>query len=359
MIQITQDLFGVLPSSVPIYRFVLRNRHGVEIAISEFGGAITSIQTPDKDGHLAEITLGLRSLEEYVHDLFYCGTIVGRYANRIAGATFMLEREKIHLTANAGSHHLHGGVHGFNKQPWRGTVVNAADMPYVELQRISPAGEEGYPGKLHTRISYTLDDKNRLSVCIRATSDKPTIANLTQHLYFNLTGHQGKDVLDHNLVIFAETFLPTDDHGIPLGFKQHVRGTPMDFRTPHSIGERIDEDLKALARVQGYDHCWVLDSQESELRPAATLTEPISGRQVDIHTNAPGLQFYSGNLLPTEAGRDSGSRLVYRRGVCLEPQLFPDSPNHPEFPSPVLLPGEVYSHDMVFQFGVRENQSKS
>ncbi len=355
MTRISKNLFGMLASGRPIYRFVLCNRHGVEISISEFGGAITSIQTPDKDGHLAEITLGHRSLEEYVHDLFYCGTIVGRYANRIAGATFMLESEQIHLTANASSHHLHGGVHGFNKQPWSGTIVNTADVPSVELQRISPAGEEGYPGKLHTRISYTLDDTNRLSVSIRATSDTLTIANLTQHLYFNLTGLQGKDVLDHDLMIFAETFLPTDDHGIPLGFKQHVKGTPMDFRTPHRIGERINEDHKVIARIQGYDHCWVLDSQESELRPAATLTEPISGRQVNIHTNAPGLQFYSGNLLPTEAHRASGSRLVYRRGLCLEPQLFPDSPNRPEFPSPVLLPGEVYNHDIVFQFGVREN----
>ena len=300
---------------------------GLEVRATDFGGIILSILAPDREGRPANVVLGYDSLDGYLRDSRYFGAIVGRYANRIAHARFTLDGTAYRLTANHGPHHLHGGRTGFDRVVWRASPFVAGGTAGLTLAHTSPAGDEGYPGTLDVRVTYTLTDRRELVVDYLATADRPTPVNLTQHSYFNLAG--SGDVLGHLLRIDADAITPVDDGLIPTGAIAPVAGTPFDFRSPTAIGARLGG---------GYDHNFVLRRTGPGLVHAARLEEPVSGRTLDVHTTEPGLQLYAGN----------------RWGVCLETQHFPDSPNQPGFPSTILRPGAEYRSRTVFAFGVTD-----
>lgn len=331
--------------------FTLSNGNGVRAEITNFGGIIVSLHTPDRDGEIQDVVLGFDEGSDYLQRHPYFGAIVGRYANRIAGARFPLEGQTVELTANTGAVQLHGGRSGFDRKLWNAEAATDGAGEKLRLTYVSPAGEEGYPGELSARVTYRLTEENELRIDYRAISDRATIVNLTNHSYFNLGS--GATILDHRLMIHGDFFLPMGESMTPTGEVRPVEGTPMDFRQPTPIGERIDSDYHQLAVGQGYDHNWVLSHPRRELGLAATVVEPNSGRKLEVLTDKPGVQFYSGNLLPGVSGK--GGR-VYRprTGFCLETQHFPDSPNQPHFPSPVLRPGELYEFTTIFRFSVED-----
>ena len=331
---ISQQPFGQMPDGAPVSLFTLRGG-ALTVSITDYGGIITSILAPDRAGELANVVLGFSALDGYLGTHPYFGAIVGRYANRIAGGRFVLDGHEHQLSRNEGDNHLHGGVQGFDRFLWD----SAIDGDTLALRRTSPAGEQGYPGTLTVEVRYRLDDDTTLSMVITAHTDAPTVLNLTQHSYFNLAG-QG-DILGHELTIAASGFTPVDAHSIPLGMVAPVAGTPFDFTGGARIGERIDApDDVQLRHGRGYDHNLVLDGGAV----AARLCDPVSGRVLELSTDQPGLQFYSGNFLDGSLG------FPYRGGVCLEPQRFPNSPNVAAFPSPVLRPGEEYRHVSRYRF---------
>jgi aldose 1-epimerase len=307
--------------------FTLKNARGLEARITNFGGIITSLLVPDRDGHVANVVLGYDSLDRY-RDSRYLGAIVGRYANRIANARFTLNGTTYQLAANDGRHHLHGGLRGFDTALWRAAPFHTADSSGVVLDYTSPDGEEGYPGTLQTRVTYTLTDRNELMVDYLATTDRATPVNLTQHSYFNLGGADGSDVLGHVLQLNADAITPVDDTKIPTGAIDPVAGGPFDFHTPTAIGARMP--------AAGYDHNFVLNRATVGPVHAARVVEPRSGRTLDVFTTEPGLQLYTGNPA----------------GLCLETQHYPDSPNQAGFPSTILRPGSEYRSRTVFAFGV-------
>jgi aldose 1-epimerase len=294
--------------------------------------------------------LGYDRLEDYIRETPYFGAIVGRYANRIAKGRFTLDGRTYQLPVNNGPNYQHGGTRGFDKVVWSPTLVENDSVVGVVLTYVSPDGDQGYPGRLETQVTYTLDDRDRLAVDYRATTDKATVVNLSQHSYFNLAGEGTRDVLGHALQIDADRYTPVDSTLIPTGELARVNGTPFDFQVPHTIGERISENHQQLRFGGGYDHNWVLKG--SGMRHAVRLSEPTSGRTLDIYTDQPGLQFYSGNFLDGSITGKSGHVYRHRYGLCLETQHFPDSPNHPAFPSTVLRPGQTYQTRTVFEFGV-------
>jgi len=331
--------------------YTLRNEAGVEVQAMTYGATILSWKTPDRDGRLADIVLGLDGPARYLKgDSPYFGAIVGRYGNRIGSARFTLDGRTYTLAANDGVNHLHGGVRGFDKVTWQASRGTDGRGPAVTFSRTSPDGEEGYPGALTVRVTYTLTAKNELIVDYEATTDKPTVLNLTQHSYFNLAGDG--DILGHELRINADRYTPVDKTLIPTGELATVEGTPFDFRKPTRIGARIGSEHPQMQFGRGYDHNWVLSRSGGGLSPAAELYDPKSGRTLQVATTEPGLQFYSGNFLDgtlTGKGRTYG----HRSGLCLETQRFPDSPNKPSFPTTVLRPGEKYRTQTVFATGVR------
>ncbi len=332
-------------------QFTLTNAHGIEVKVITYGGIITSIRTPDRSGKLDDIVLGFDSLAGYLGDSPYFGAIVGRYANRIADGQFTLDGTTYHLAKNNGPNSLHGGVRGFDKVVWSGEPFQTDSGVGVTLRYSSNDGEEGFPGTLLARVTYTLTPRDELVVDYEATSDKATPVNLSQHTYWNLKG--GGDVLDHVLTLNAAAFTPVDSTLIPTGAITPVAGTPFDFRTPAPIGARIAQDNTQLRYGRGYDHNWVLDRGSGPgLVHAARLVEPTSGRTLDISTTEPGVQFYSGNFLDGTIKGKGGRVYAYRSGLCLETQHFPDSPNHPNFPSTILRPGATYRSRTVFAFGV-------
>ncbi len=346
--------FGVVEGR-PAQLHTLTNAHGMEVSVCEYGATLTSIRVPDIHGRLGEVTLGLRSLEDYVAGNPFLGSTVGRYANRLAGGQLTLDGQTIALAQNNNGNHLHGGLRGLDKRVWSSEAVRTESASSVRFTYVSPAGEEGYPGTLSVTVTYTLTDaSDELTIDFAATTDAPTACNLTNHVFFNLAG-QGS-ILDHQVTLRADQLVPVSPALIPTGELMDVGGTPFDFRRPHTIGERIGAPHDQLRRARGYDHCYVLGPDKS-LKSAAFVSEPTSGRTLEVLTDAPGLQFYTGNFLTGTVQGRWAKPFAFRQGFCLEPGLFPDSPNQPDFhrmgyPSGILRPGEAYAQKLVFRFGV-------
>ena len=349
MATITKATFGKLPSGQEVNLYTVTNKNGVEMKIMNYGGIITSLKTPDKNGVLEDIVLGYDSLADYVKDSPYFGAIVGRYANRIGKGKFTLDGKNYSLALNNGVNTLHGGLFGFDKVLWNVEEVMLPEGPALKLTYLSKDMEEGFPGNLQVEVIYTLTDKNELQFAFKATTDKTTVINLTQHTYFNLSGNVKKSILDHVLTINSDSIVPIDKGLIPTGNLRPVAGTPFDFSKAEVIGKRINDVDEQIEYGEGYDHCYVLKPSADSIHYAATLTEPTSGRKVEVFTTEPGIQFYSGNFLKGYAGK-GGVIYSKRFGLCLETEHFPDSPNQPQFPSVVLKPGEVYSTTTLYKF---------
>lgn len=342
--------FGKMPDGTPVELFTVKNANGIELGAIAYGGIITSLRVPDRDGRLDDIVLGFDRFEDYLNDHPFFGAIIGRYGNRIAKGQFALDGQTYKLATNNGPNHLHGGNRGFDKVLWKAEPV--AGRNAIAFSRTSPDGEEGYPGNLRVQVTYTLTDKNELIVDYRATTDKPTIVNLTQHSYFNLAGQASGDILGHQLMLNADRYTPVDDTLIPTGERALVSGTPFDFRRPTAIGARIDQKHPQLKNGLGYDHNWVLNRSGGGLQLAARVIESKTGRTMEIRTTEPGIQFYSGNFLDGKLSGKQGAKYNHRTGFCLETQHFPDSPNRPKFPPTTLRPGGEYKTTTVFTFGV-------
>ena len=348
---VATDIFGALPDGRPVERVSLRASNGFEARIITFGAALQALMVPDKNGRPDDVVLGHDEFKGYLDNRRFFGATVGRYANRIANARFVLDGNAVQLTANNGKHALHGGPDGFDRKLWQITEIEDGAEPCVTLAYVSADREEGYPGRLDVRVTYRLRGPSELSISFEARADRPTIVNVTNHSFFNLEGAaSGADILDHRLTVFANRFLAIDPEAIPLpGPPTAVAGTPFDFRNPSTIGARIRRDEQQLRNGRGYDHNFCLDGA-GELRLAARLEAPRSGRVLELLTDQPGLQVYSGNYLD---GSIRGKQdLLYRQSdaICLEPQVWPDTPNRPEFPSARLAPGDTYRHRTVYRF---------
>jgi aldose 1-epimerase len=348
----SRSVYGKLDDGTEISLYTLTNTAGTTVTITNYGGIIVSIKTADRVGNFEDIVLGFDSLSSYVKNNPFFGCIVGRYGNRIAKGKFKLDGQTYNLAVNNGENHLHGGVKGFDKVVWAGDNYKTPDGAVVKLTYTSKDMEEGYPGNLQTEVTYTLTNDNELRIDYKATTDKKTIVNLTNHSYFNLSGNTKTDILNHTVSLAASKFLPVDKGLIPTGRLEDVKGTPFDFTSPTVVGERINDKHQQIQYGGGYDHCWVFDSTD-KLTPKATVYESTSGRFMEVFTTEPGVQFYSGNFLD---GSVTGKfKTVYKKrfGLCLETQHFPDSPNQPSFPSTVLNPGDVYTSQTIYKFSVK------
>ncbi|MBW3553743.1 MAG: galactose mutarotase [Gemmatimonadetes bacterium] len=351
--------FGVVEGdSVAVY--TLRNADGVEARVTNYGGIILALLIPDRQGRLEDVVLGFDSLRGYLGgNPAYFGAIIGRYGNRIAGGRFTLDGETYQLARNDGPNHLHGGVKGFDKVVWDAESFGGDGESGLVFRYTSPSAEEGYPGTLEATVTYTLTDDNELIFDYHAVTDQPTPVNLTQHSYFNLAGHGAGDILDHVVTIDAERFTPVDSTLIPTGELRPVEGTPFDFTEPTPIGARIEEETEQLRFGLGYDHNFVLRREGPAEEPvlAARVTEPTSGRVMEILTTEPGLQFYSGNFLDGTLTGKGGVVYAHRTGFAMETQHFPDSPNQPDFPSTILRPGEEYTSRTIYRFTTTDPQT--
>ena len=349
---VSKTKFGTMPDGTVVSKYTLSNANGMRVAILDYGGTVKEIFVPDRNGDLANVSLGFDNLDGYREKSPYFGCITGRYANRIALGKFTLDGKQYNLATNNGPNHLHGGDRGFDKYVWKARILEAGTG--IEFTRTSPDGEEGYPGNLKCKVKYLLTDDNELVVEYEATSDKPTVINLTNHTYFNLAGEGTETILDHQLLLPGDSFVATDETNIPTKIST-VNGTPLDFRTFTRIGERIESEHEQIKFGKGYDHTWlVAKTKNSEgLFHAATLKDPSSGRVLKIHTDQPGIQFYSGNYLDGTIMGHGGKPYPLRSGLCLETQVFPDSPNQQTkegWHSCVLRPNEVYTHKTVHHF---------
>ncbi|MEW6072645.1 MAG: aldose epimerase family protein [Planctomycetota bacterium] len=329
--------------------YTLRNERGLVMKVTDYGAIITELHLPDRDGRFADVVLGHDSLDGYLDGHPYFGCIAGRCANRIARGRFLLDGKSYQLACNNGPNHLHGGDVGFDKHIWEAETMDTPAGPAIRLSRLSPAGEEGYPGNLRATVTYTLTHANELVVEMAATTDAPTLCNLAQHTYWNLAGHASGPVLDHLLALNAERYVPVDETLIPIGAFARVAGTPFDFRTPKPIGR----DLSSVGGDPvGYDHDFVLEGDPAVMKLAARVVEPVSGRVLEVRSDQPGCQFYGGNFLDgSEVGKGGAAYRQYG-GFCLETQRHPDSIHHPDWPTVVLRPGEEYRHTIVFAFGI-------
>jgi aldose 1-epimerase len=337
--KIEKRQFGKLADGTAVDLYTLTNRNGLEVQITNYGGIVVSVKTPDRAGKMTDIVLGYDRLQAYVDDSSFFGALVGRYANRIAKGKLSLNGVTYQLAQNNGPNHLHGGLRGFNRFMWQARELHRADGVAVELSYLSKDGEEGYPGNLSVKTTYILTDTNALRIEYSATTDKETIVNLTNHSYFNLAGAGSGSILPHVLSINASRFTPVDETSIPSGELKMVKGTPFDFTRATGIGTRIDQADEQLRFGKGYDHNFVLNKKGKELSLAARVYEPVSGRVLELWTTEPGVQFYTGNFLDNVHGK-AGQVYNKRDGFCLEAQNFPDSPNQPSFPSPVLKPNQ-------------------
>jgi aldose 1-epimerase len=349
---VTQRPFGRLSDGRAVTLYTLRNRNGVEADITNYGGALVSMRVPDRRGRLGDVVLGYDDAGGYETDQTYFGAIIGRYANRIARGRFTLDGREHQLAINNPPNHLHGGPGGFNKVLWRARERRRAEGPALELSYLSRDGEEGYPGNLSVTVTYVLTRADELRIEFAATTDRPTVINLTNHAYFNLAGAGSGKILDHVLRIDAARFTPIDETSIPLGELRPVRGTPFDFRRPTAIGARIEQADEQLRRGRGYDHNFVLSRRGARPTLAAEVYEPRSGRVLQVLTTEPGLQLYTGNFLDGVRGK-GGQVYNIREGFCLEAEHFPDSPNRPAFPSTVLRPGDRFRQTTIYKFAVR------
>ena len=353
--RIGKDVFGTTPDGVTIDRYTLSNGRGMRIRIITYGGIIQTIEVPDRRGHVGNVALGFSDLDDYVtKNSPYFGAIIGRYGNRIAGGMFTLDGAGHQLANNNnGVNHLHGGNIGFDKRVWQATEIREGSTVGLRLTRVSPHGEEMYPGTLTATVAYRLTQDNTIRIDYTATTDAPTIVNMTNHSYFNLAGEGSGDINDHQLTINASRFTPVDATLIPTGVIAPVGGTPMDFRRPTAIGERIRSSFQQLVFGRGYDHNYVLDRRDLTLRQlelAARVSEQNSGRVLTIRTTEPGVQFYSGNFLDSTLIGTGGKMYREGDGFALETQHFPDSPNHANFPPTVLRPGQTYQTITTYQF---------
>ena len=348
--QIEKHPFGRTPPGHPVTRFTLHNDHGLHISIIDLGASVQSIVVPDREGVLEDIVLGYDDATGYWHDTQYMGAIIGRYANRIAHGRFTLDGMAHDLSRNQGVHHLHGGATGFDKRLWKVEAVLGPGRAGLTLQHVSADGEEGYPGNLAVTVRYSLNNDDELRIQYRATSDRATPVNLTHHSYFNLSGNHQAAIDSHMVWINADYFLPVDADSIPTGEIAPVAGTPLDFRRPTAVKERIAGSHEQLERVGGYDHNWVLNAYDGEIKRQASVYHKDSGRMLEVCTSEPGLQFYSGNSLHSPLPGKGRRPYRPRQGLCLETQHFPNSPNQPEFPSTILRPGGTYRSETVYRF---------
>ncbi|WP_198683121.1 aldose epimerase family protein [Peristeroidobacter agariperforans] len=351
---ISKAAFGTLPDGTAVDLFTMVNANGMEVRATNYGGIITALLVPDGAGKATDITLGLKSFDDYVKNPPYFGAIIGRYGNRIAKGQFKIDDQTYKLPKNDGPNTLHGGVKGFDKVVWQAEPFEKEDSVGVIFTYTSKDGEEGFPGNLQTRVTYTLTDKNELSFDYHATTDKPTVVNLTQHAYFNLAGDGNGDVLGHEFTIYADGYTPVNKQLIPTGKIAPVTDTPFDFRNKVKLADRVNADNEQIKFGQGIDHNFVLKKKDPKaLTLAARVSEPTTRRVMEVHTTEPGVQFYTGNFLDDTLAAKAGKPYAKHSGFCLETQHFPDSPNQPEFPSTVLRPGEEYNSRTVYTFSVR------
>ncbi len=351
---ITKSDFGMMPDSTIIEKYTLKNANGVEMDVITYGGRIISLKVPDKNGKIENVVLGYNSLEDYLNDSDpFFGALIGRYGNRIAKGKFTLNGTEYTLATNNGENHLHGGVLGFDRVVWNVEPLESEKGPSLKLSYLSKDGEEGYPGNLNVTVVYALTNDNVFEVYYEATTDKATVVNLTQHAYFNLSGDFTKPILDHELTINADKYLPVDATLIPTGELADVTNTPFNFRTAKRVGKQIEADNDQLKKGLGYDHCWILNNQNNGMRFAASAYQPESGILLEIYTDEPGIQFYSGNFLDGTLPMPNGGTYAHRTGFCLETQHYPDSPNQRNFPSTVLNPGETYKTTTSFKFSTK------
>ncbi|MCJ8167002.1 galactose mutarotase [Pontibacter sp. E15-1] len=351
--EIKKEAFGKTKEGEETTLYTLTNANGMQLKVTDYGATITSVLTPDKNGKLGDVALGFDSMDGYQSDAYlksgpYFGSAIGRYGNRIAKGRFTLNGQEYKLAQNNGENHLHGGTKGFDKVIWQAEPL--ADQNALRLTYVSPDGEEGYPGKLTTTVTYTLTDDNEIKIDYTATTDKATPVNLTNHSYFNLAAGEANDALDHVLTINADKYTVVDGSLIPTGEQRAVKGTVMDFNTPTAIGARV-KDVEG----GGYDHNYVLSNSDGTLKQAATVYEPTSGRMMEVLTTEPGIQFYSGNFLDGTIEGRGGKTYSKHYGFALETQHFPDSPNQKDFPSTILEPGQTYKSSTVYKFSVKEN----
>lgn len=346
---ITRSDFGKTQDGTPVHLYTLTNKNGIVVKVTDYGGIVTEIDTPDRDGKMADVVLGFDSLDKYLAGHPFFGAIAGRYANRIAKGKFSLDGKEYTLATNNAPNHLHGGNVGFDKRVWQSQAVESRDGPAVKLTYVSKDGEEGYPGTLTANVTYTLTDRNALQIDYEATTDKPTVLNLTNHSYFNLHGREsGKDIQDHVFVIHADRYTPVDDTLIPTGELAPVKGTPLDFTRPTPVGERIEQVGKDPT---GYDHNFVLNnSRPGAVALAVQVSDPDTGRMLEVLTDQPGVQLYTGNFLDGKLSSPGGKPYLKHYAFCLETQHFPDSPNHDKFPTTVLRPGETFRSRTLYVF---------
>ena len=354
---ILKESFGTTAEGEKVDVYTLTNRRGMKVKITNYGGIVVSLTAPDRNRKYADVVLGYNDLGSYEKPPFpYFGAIIGRYGNRIAKGRFTLDGVEYKLATNNGENHLHGGIKGFDKMVWTVRQVRTTPTgPALFLTYLSKDGEEGYPGNLRVEVVYTLTHNNELKIDYTASTDKDTVTNLTHHSYFNLAGEGNGDILDHRLVLKANSFVPTDAGAIPTGELRSVAGTPFDFRTAHAIGERINQEEEQITIGKGYDHTWVVNGRAGVLRQAAIAYEPKSGRVMEVWTTEPGVQFYTGNYLDGTITGKAGKPYPRRSGFCLETQHYPDSQNQPKFPTTTLKKGATYRSTTIYRFSARRS----
>jgi aldose 1-epimerase len=351
---VTKQDYGKTSTGEYVYLYTLRNTHGVEAKITNYGGILVSLKVPDRNRKFDDVVLGFKDLDSYLtKNDPYMGALIGRYGNRIAKGRFTLDGVEYKLAVNNGENHLHGGIKGFDKVVWTGREIKMGTAPAVALTYLSKDGEEGYPGNLNVRVVYSLTNDNELKIDYTATTDKDTVTNLTHHSYFNLAGEGNGDILNHLVTINANQFVPTDAGSIPTGELQKVAGTPFDFINATAIGARINQDDEQLKFGNGYDHTWVINGQPGTMRVAATAYDPTSGRIMQVLTTEPGMQFYTGNFLNGTLTGKSGKVYARRTGFCFETQHYPDSPNQPSFPTTTLKKGATYKSTTIYRFSTK------
>jgi aldose 1-epimerase len=352
-VTIEKSPYGTTAEGIDVDKYKLSNRQGMEIDIINYGGIITSWTAKDKNGVYEDIVLGYIELSAYEKETPYFGAIIGRYGNRIAKGKFSIEGKEYNLAVNNGENHLHGGMKGFDKVVWDASTRSTDSSVSLILTYLSKDMEEGYPGNLEVEVAYTLNNEDELSVTYKAITDKTTVINLTQHSYFNLSANFNNTILNHELILNSDSYLPVDKTLIPTGEFRDVTNTPFDFRTPKIIGQQINEEDLQLKNGFGYDHCWVLNEQDKGVRFVASAFEPQSRRYLEVFSDEPGIQFYSGNFLDGTLPSKNNGSYEFRSGFCLETQHFPDSPNYKNFPSVILRPEEEYNSQTIFKLSVK------